>query len=110
MILERDTIYFRHDHPNGFMFSAGSAAPDGEWFAAPGDVPDEAPLVYECSSLAAFSELLRTEREGSFQLANELRTAMQRLAAATHVVAELQTENARLNDEIAALHTAEEEP
>lgn len=101
MILEQDTLFYRHDHPRGFLFTAGNEAPEG-WFAAPEDIPVEPQPTYECTSYEAFAELLRTERQAATQMAEELRTTLQRLAAATGVIAALQAENATLNEQLAA--------
>jgi hypothetical protein len=109
MILTDDTLFFRADHPNGFMFSAGNVAPtEAEgWYADPADIPPAPAPTYECSSMKAYAELVRTERQSSVQLATELRSTMQRLAAAASLVASLQTENIRLAEENAALKAAQ---
>lgn len=105
MILEEDTLYYRADHPAGFLFSAGNAAPseDDGWAAAPGDLPVMEGPTYECTTLAAFAELLRTEREAGVAAADALRLATDRLAGAAVVITTLRTENTQLAAENAAL-------
>lgn len=108
MILDQDTLYFRHDHPNGFLFSAGNEAPAAGWYVAPEDIPEEAAPSYECTTMAAYAELVRTERQGVLKLIADLRLAMQRLAVATGVIAALQNDNTRLTEQIAELQPAPE--
>jgi hypothetical protein len=110
MILEEDTIYYRRDHPNGFMFSAGNEAPslDDGWAEAADQIVEGDAPSYECTTLAAYDELVRTERQGVQRLITDLQQATLRLSVAAGLVAELTNENARLSEENAALRTAAE--
>lgn len=66
-MLETDTLYYRWDHPNGFLFSAGAETPDPDdgWVLDQGSVGSGPVVNYECSTLAAFQALLNSERAAS---------------------------------------------
>lgn len=83
-ILEEDTLYFRWDHPNGFMFSAGNEAPsvDDGWAAAQEDVEDGPVVTYECTTLAAFQALLDSERNGAVVSAANYQSSLAQARAA----------------------------
>lgn len=111
MPLEQDTLYYRADHPLGFLFSAGNEAPSAEdgWVAAQEDIAPLPPRAFECTTLEAYEALLRGERASSLQFVTELQLATQRLAVATGLIAALQNDNNRLTEENAALRAEQEE-
>lgn len=77
--LETDTMFYRWDHPNGFVFSAGNEPPseaDG-WRAASNNLPDGPPVTYECTSLRAFQALLDSERRGAREQVAGLNAALE---------------------------------
>lgn len=102
--LETDTLFYRWDHPAGFMFSAGNEAPseDDGWRAAPEDVPEGPPVTYECTTLAAFQALLDSERKGAAVAAANYKNSLSQAHAA---ISALDTLNKGLQAELAALTT-----
>lgn len=62
--LATDTVYFRADHPDGYIFSAGNAAPDPAegWVADEDNVAPEPMKDREATTLDAYEALLREER------------------------------------------------
>lgn len=104
MTLEADTLYYRWDHPNGFMFSAGNEEPseDDGWVAAAEDVQPGPPVTYECTTLAAFQALLDSERSGAAVSAINYRNS---LAQARDVILTQQEMIVSLQAEITALST-----
>lgn len=105
--LEEDTIFYRWDHPNGFIFSAGNEAPsvDDGWSAAQDDVPDGPAVTYECTTLAAFQALLDSERNGAAVSAINYRNS---LAQAHEAILTQQEMIVSLQAEIEALSTPSE--
>lgn len=88
MILEEDTLFYRCDHPNGFLFSAGNEAPEGDgWVAAQEDIEPAPPRDYECTTLAAYEALLRGERAAAAATASNLVTLVAQLASARGLIA-----------------------
>ena len=104
MILETDTLYYRWDHPAGFMFSAGNEEPPAEdgWVAAPEDVGEGPPVTYDCTTLAAFQALLDSERHGAAVSDASLKAS---LAQAHEAIAYQQYIIVGLEAEVAALTT-----
>jgi hypothetical protein len=104
--LETDTLFYRWDHPNGFMFSAGNEAPaeaDG-WRASAVGLPDGPPVTYECTTLAAFQALLDSERAGAATTAASLKASLAQAHAAIALQADIIV---GLEAEIAALSPQE---
>lgn len=100
--LETDTLYYRWDHPNGFMFSAGNDEPDPAegWVAAPQDVQPGPAVTYECTTLAAFQALLDSERKGSTA---QIASLQSNLAQARTAFALLSAQAQSLESELAVL-------
>ena len=65
MKLNADTMYFRADHPKGMIFEAGVDAPGEDWSESAGTIKAVAAPDYECTTLKAFAELVRSERESA---------------------------------------------
>jgi hypothetical protein len=95
--LAKDTIYYRHDHPNGFMFAKGATVPtDGGWSAAVADIEPAPAKTYECTTFDAYEGLLASER-----LSSGLRA--ETLNKVSAYVGQLRAEYAALNDEATEL-------
>lgn len=104
MNLETDTLYFRHDHPLGFMFSAGNPEPDPAdgWTLDQDNIPPGPEHVYECSTPAAWEALVNSERSANRATAAKLlATTMQAQAIAAHHASAL-AEIERLNGLLAS--------
>ena len=103
--LEADTLYYRFDHPNGYLFSAGNPEPsaDDGWTIAQDDIGPPPEHTYECSTLAAYEALLNSERGSAaiaFTNASRLRD---QLDSALTAVAMLHAQNQQLEEQLAAL-------
>jgi hypothetical protein len=63
-LLLTDTLYYRSDHPDGYVFSAGTEAPDPAegWVTARDDVEPPPPRQFEAASMEEFEGLLATSR------------------------------------------------
>ena len=72
--LMSDTVYYRYDHPNGFLFAAGMDAPGADWTTDQNAIPAGPSVTYECTTLAAFQALLTSERQGAAITVNNLRS------------------------------------
>lgn len=99
MVLEFDTVFYRYDHPNGYIFGIGVAPPseDDGWFTDPEMIGAPPSVTYECSTLAAFDALLKSERSAAQATAQALVTARQQLRASEGHRMVLTAEVARLN-------------
>lgn len=100
--LAQDTLYYRWDHPQGFMFSAGNDEPDPAegWVAAPQDVQPGPAVEYECTTLAAFQALLDSERKGTQAQVASLQAS---LAQARSAFVQLAAKAQSLESELAVL-------
>lgn len=112
--LDQDTIYYRFDHPTGFIFGAGTEPPsaDDGWVLAPEDVEDGPEQTFECTTLGSFQALLVSERAAAAKQADALTQAAQRLRASEGHRMVLTAEVARLNALLGDRNTADnaEEP
>lgn len=101
--LEADTIFYRADHRDGFMFGEGNPAPspvDG-WVTSPDEIAEAAPVTYECTTLAAFAELLRTERVSGIAVQGQRDAALRVNRELSAQVQALETAVADLKSELA---------
>lgn len=103
MILAKDTLYYRFDHPLGFEFSAGADVPAADgWVLSAQNVSPAPTKAYECSTFEAFDQLVKAERES----AATSRVSFERsIQEARSVVALLVQRVADLEAEIDALRT-----
>lgn len=95
--LTKDTLYFRADHRDGFVFEAGHPAPSKAegWVLSPDKIVEQA-VTYEHTSLASFDEALRSERAAALTLRGERDAAMQAVAQLLGNVATLKAANETL--------------
>lgn len=80
-ILEADTLFYRDDHPGGYLFSAGGGTPDPAdgWVATPEDVVVRDAPTFECTTFEAYEQLLKSERTSSATLQEQVRLALARV-------------------------------
>lgn len=76
-VLEADTLYYRDDHPRGYLLAEGEVAPnpDDGWVATPEEVIARDPSTFECTSLEAYEQLLKSERASNALLQEQVRVA-----------------------------------
>lgn len=103
-VLAEDTLYYRADHPHGFMFSAGNPEPDPAdgWVDDPEDIAPLPPQTHECTTLDAFQNLLNSERAAAATTQQNLALRTQQLAAALAIVSERDAQIAELEAQLAA--------
>lgn len=103
--LTEDTLYFRHDHPDGFLFAAGNPAPDPAegWVTHPDHVGPAPEKTYSYSTMEAFEHGLQAERRATAQLTAERQELFHALHGALADLEPLREENARLRASLAAL-------
>lgn len=106
MILEDDTLFYRSDHPNGFLFSAGNEAPEGDgWVADPEDIEPCPPRAHECTTLDAYEALLQSERKAGASAAALIVRQANDLASAHLAVSILRQQVAELEAQLAPPET-----
>lgn len=101
---EDHTLYYRYDHKKGFAFHNNTppSLEDG-WVSAPENIKPEPEATYECTSLAAFQELLRTERAASQIMLEELHRMRNAVADADSKVRHITRERDKLSVELTNL-------
>lgn len=62
--LAKDKLYYRHDHPDGYLFGAGQDHPDARhgWVSYPAKIKPAPAKHYECTTFDAYEGLLKSER------------------------------------------------
>lgn len=96
-VFKQDTIYYRHDHPGGYLFAEGSEEPsvaDG-WSPSPDRILAAPEKHYECTTFDAYEGLLQSERAANRLLtaqAQEAREAFVKLFAEFQAAAQAHVE------------------
>jgi hypothetical protein len=107
MKLEADTMYYRADHPDGYIFGAGSpkpAASDG-WVLGPAKIkPVE--RAFECTTFEAFEALVQSERKAHAMSKDSAVQMRADLAAAQQENAQLRAVAGQLHAELQAMKGA----
>jgi hypothetical protein len=104
-MLAKDTLYYRHDHPDGYLFAAGNAPADPAegWVGAPHLVGRAPAKVFSYSTMEAFEEGLQAERRATARLTAGRQELFEALKAAEAEVEPLRAENAQLRRFLASL-------
>lgn len=106
--LDADTLYYRHDHPRGYLLAAGTPQPDpAEGWSPTAEGIQPAPAkTYECTTFDAYEGLLASERLANGFRAETLNKVSEYVGQLREQNAGLAEENSQLQAEVKRLNLA----